>query len=65
MHSAAENLAFFDQLRRDYWQGKLTYDEAKAKAEPRILEINRKATEVARKHGRSRPSKLNFAALMR
>lgn len=52
-----------DIRNRLYW-GVITYDEAKAEAEPIIEKMNERIAEIAKKHGK-RPYKLSFAALMR
>lgn len=45
-------------------QGYLTYEEAKAEAEPIIKEMNQKAKEIAHKHRRAH-RKFTFSTLMR
>lgn len=53
-----------DEIRLAMFRGILSYDEARAKAEPIIDEMNRRGREIAKKYGKSfRP--FSFAALMR
>lgn len=44
--------------------GLISYDEAKKEAQPIIDEMNKKALEISKKHGR-RFSKFTFSSLMR
>lgn len=44
--------------------GDISYDQAKAEAEPIIAEINKKAVELGKKYG-VKPQLVSFAALMR
>lgn len=46
------------------YQGAISYEDAKRQAEPHITAFNKRAAEIAKKHG-ARPRQINFAAFMR
>ena len=45
-------------------QGAITYDDAKRMAEPHIEAFNKRAAEIAKKHG-AKPRSISFASFMR
>ena len=51
-------------IRSAFYAGKLTYDEAKVKAQPFLDEINKQAVIIAKKHNQ-KPFKASFAGVMR
>lgn len=53
-----------NEIRNEMLSGRLTYDEAKAKAQPIIDEINQKGREIAAKYGKKHHD-FTFAYLMR
>lgn len=53
-----------EHIRFKMIKGLITYDEAKAEAQPIIDEMNKKGLEVAKKYGR-RFTKFTFSTLMR
>lgn len=53
-----------DSIRADMARGVLTYDEARAKAQPVIDEMNRVAREITKKHGKKHQD-FSFISLMR
>lgn len=63
--TAAENQAKITAIRRRMLNGEITYDEAKAEAQPIIDAINERAKVIAKKYNQ-RPGKVvSFAAIMR
>jgi hypothetical protein len=62
--TAADNRAKMQDIRRRFVSGVISYDQAKAEAEPIIAAVNERAKEIAKKHNQ-RPTKLSFAAIMR
>ena len=52
------------EIRRDLYLGTITYDEAKAKAQPIIDEMNRAASDIAAKYGKKHHG-FSFVSLMR
>lgn len=63
-HDAVVNRQKIAAIRHDLNNGRITYNEAKAQAEPIIASINDNADRLAKKYGRRR-SHVNFAGLMR
>ncbi len=61
---AVENLKAIESIKKDLATGRLTYDQAKAKAEPIIRQINIRAKEVAKRYNK-KPTVFNFVGLMR
>lgn len=53
-----------EQIKIEMMYGHLTYDEAKAKAQPIIDEMNKKAREVAKRWNKKHYN-FTFPALMR
>lgn len=64
MSNAAANIEAIRTIRGKMLSGELTYDQAKAEAQPIIDSINEKTKEIAKKHNR-KASKVSFAAIMR
>lgn len=64
MNLATQNQETIKQLRADMAAGRLTYDQAKALAQPVIDAANEQAKLIAKKHGR-RPQKVTFSYLLR
>lgn len=52
------------EIRSDYLMGEITFDQAKAKVEPLLEEMNEKGLAVAKKHGR-KFRKLTFGYVFR
>lgn len=64
MTTAVENRAKMQDIRRRMLSGAITYDQAKAEAQPLIEAINAHSAAIAKKYNK-RPTKLSFAAIMR
>jgi polyhydroxyalkanoate synthesis regulator phasin len=64
MGTAAENREKLYGIRRRMLRGEISYEAAKAEAQPLIDAINKKNAEIAKKHGK-RAGKISFAAVMR
>lgn len=64
MQQAVTNQTKIQDIRRRMLTGAISYEQAKAEAQPIIDAINAKAVEVAKRHN-VKPGKLNFAAVMR
>jgi len=61
---AAQNIEDINSVRRRFVSGELSYDEAKAAAQPTIDRINDRAKAIAKKYNK-RPQLVSFAAIMR
>lgn len=64
MTPAEQNRAKMQDIRRRMLSGKISYEQAKAEAEPIIEAINEQAKVIAKKYNQ-RPAKVSFAAIMR
>jgi polyhydroxyalkanoate synthesis regulator phasin len=64
MEKAVDNQAKIQDIRKRMLSGEITYDEAKAEADPIIDEIYERAKVIAKKYNQ-RATRLSFAALMR
>lgn len=64
MNTAADNRAKMQDIRRRMLSAVITYEQAKAEAQPIIDEINARSAIIAKRHNQ-RPTKLSFAAIMR
>jgi len=53
-----------DLIKRKYFSGELTYDQAKRIAIPIIEIINKKSKEIAKKY-KQKPKLISFAGFMR
>lgn len=53
-----------ENIKAELINGIISYDDAKAKAQPVIDELNRKAREIAKKYGKKHHN-FTFAGLMR
>ena len=61
MHPAIINL---NNIKMWLCQGAISYDDAKAMAEPHIKTFNEKSAEIAMKHG-AKAREITFASFMR
>jgi hypothetical protein len=61
---AADNRAKIMGIKGRMQAGQITYDQAKAEAQPIIDAINAKAKLIAKKY-KKRPQLVSFAAIMR
>lgn len=61
---AIDNREKIAQIQNLLRSGDISYDEAKALAQPVIKTINAKSAEVAKKYNKT-PSKLSFSVIMR
>jgi polyhydroxyalkanoate synthesis regulator phasin len=61
---ALDNMRAIKDIRARMQAGDITYEQAKAEAEPVIKRINKRNAEIAKKH-KMRPKNINFAGLMR
>ena len=61
---AIKNREILEDIKSRLFIGAISYDQAKAEAEPIIAEINKKAIELGKKYG-MRPKLVSFQALMR
>ena len=59
-----KNREILEDIKSRLFIGAISYDQAKAEAEPIIAEINKKAIELGKKYG-MRPKLVSFQALMR
>ena len=64
MEKAINNRAILFGIRDRLMLGQITYDEAKAEAEPIIADINKTAVELAKKYG-MKPQLVSFQSIMR
>lgn len=64
MNTAAQNMSRVNRIKRWYYGGLVTYDEAKRLMEPVLEDINTKGAEIAKKYNK-RPRPITFAGLMR
>lgn len=64
MENAAYNRKTLYGIRDRLFYGEITYEQAKAEAEPIIAEINKKAAELAKKYG-VKPQYVSFQSIMR
>lgn len=64
MQTAIDNQQKIANIRRRMLSGELSYEQAKAEAQPIIDNINAAAQCLAKKHN-VRAGKLTFAAIMR
>jgi hypothetical protein len=64
MSNAVENQARLQDIRRRMLSHEISYDQAKAEAQPIIDDINAAANQLAKKY-KMRAPKLSFAAIMR
>lgn len=62
--SGADYRNILETIKIKMLHGYLTYDEAKAEAEPIIEEMNQKAKDIALRH-RRKHKKFTFSSLMR
>lgn len=53
-----------DIIKAEMLHGIITYEQAKAKAQPFLQQINDKAKTIAKKYGK-RPVQVTFAGVMR
>jgi len=53
-----------NNIKMWFFQGAITYDDAKKQATPHIEAFNKRAAEIAKKHG-VKPRQINFASFMR
>ena len=65
MDVAIRNRTKVQMIRRRMLSGEITYEEAKAEAQPIIDQINETAARLAKKHGIKARGKVSFAAMMR
>ena len=63
-NNALDNRQKIQDIRRRMLSGEITYDQAKAEAQPIIDQINATGAAIAKKYGK-RATKLQFAAIMR
>ena len=61
---AIKNRQILYGIKNRLLYGEISYEQAKAEAEPIIANINEKATELAKKYG-MKPQLVNFHSLMR
>lgn len=64
MEDAIINQTAMSYIRKRMLSGQITYDQAKAEAQPIIDNINDRAKVIAKKYNR-KASKVSFAAIMR
>lgn len=63
-NEAVQNQEQIADIKRRMSSGELSYEEAKAEAQPVIDRINAKAKELAKKYNK-RPKLMNFSEIMR
>ena len=64
MEKAMANREALYGIRDRLFYGEISYEQAKIEAEPIIYNINKKAIELAKKHG-VKPQLVSFHAIMR
>ena len=64
MEQAIKNQQDIDDIRKRMVNGAITYQQAKAEAQPVIDRINMQGAIIAKKYGK-RATKLQFASIMR
>lgn len=60
-----ENRAKIENIRGQYLQGHITYEEAKTLVEDILLDINNKGQKIAKKFGKKNYKPLTFAYVFR
>lgn len=53
------------EIKQLYLQGKISYEEAQAKVQPLLDEMNAKVEKIAKEFGRKKPAKLTFGYVFR
>jgi hypothetical protein len=64
MEKALDNRTRLYGIRDRLFYGEISYEQAKAEAEPIIAEINKKAVELGKKYG-MKPQLVSFQSIMR
>jgi hypothetical protein len=64
MQTAIKNQEAISEVKRRYFQGEYSYEEAKRAVAPIVEEINTRGREIAKKHG-VRYHSVSIASVMR